>query len=109
MPLIREKQTHNAQKSRILTSYSYFGVDMRVTDKGQVTIPQEIRQQAGILPGSEVVFSFEAGRVVVSKVPDAANERKKRLQSLAVKARASMSSKFRKMNANEIMEFIRGD
>jgi AbrB family looped-hinge helix DNA binding protein len=82
---------------------------MKVTDKGQVTIPQDIRLQAGILPGSEVVFTFESGRVVVSKVPDAANERKKQLQSLAAKARASMSPKFRKMSADDIMGFIRGD
>jgi AbrB family looped-hinge helix DNA binding protein len=82
---------------------------MRITDKGQVTIPKDIRLQAGILPGSEVVFSFEGGRVWVSKVPDASNDRKKRLQELAIQARASMAPKFRKMSSDEIMEFIRGD
>lgn len=81
---------------------------MRITDKGQVTIPKEIRLQAGILPGSEVAFSFEGGRVLVSKVPDGSNARKKRLQALALQARASMSPKFRKMSSDEIMEFIRG-
>jgi len=29
---------------------------MRVTSKGQVTIPQDIREHAGFLPGSEVQF-----------------------------------------------------
>jgi AbrB family looped-hinge helix DNA binding protein len=82
---------------------------MKITDKGQVTIPKNIRLQAGILPGSEVVFSFEAGRVVVSKVMDETGDQKKRLQSLAAKARASMSPKFRAMSADDIMEFIRGD
>ena len=29
---------------------------MRITSKGQVTIPQAIREQAGLLPGCEVEF-----------------------------------------------------
>ncbi len=32
---------------------------MRVTSKGQVTIPQEIRRRLGIEPGSEVQFEVE--------------------------------------------------
>ncbi len=36
---------------------------MRVTSKGQVTIPQEIREKAGLLPNTEVEFEFD-GRVV---------------------------------------------
>ncbi len=32
---------------------------MRVTSKGQITIPQKIRDQIGILPGSEVEFYIE--------------------------------------------------
>jgi AbrB family looped-hinge helix DNA binding protein len=36
---------------------------MRITSKGQVTIPAEIRQQAGLLPHTEVQFEFD-GKVV---------------------------------------------
>ncbi|MFN3961165.1 MAG: AbrB/MazE/SpoVT family DNA-binding domain-containing protein [Parvularculaceae bacterium] len=36
---------------------------MRITSKGQVTIPQEIREKAGMLPNTEVEFDFD-GRVV---------------------------------------------
>jgi AbrB family looped-hinge helix DNA binding protein len=36
---------------------------MRVTSKGQVTIPAEIREQAGLLPHTEVNFEFD-GKVV---------------------------------------------
>ena len=32
---------------------------MRVTSKGQVTIPQKVRQQLGIAPGSEVDFQLD--------------------------------------------------
>ena len=36
---------------------------MRITSKGQVTIPAEIRERAGLLPNTEVEFEFD-GRVV---------------------------------------------
>lgn len=36
---------------------------MRITSKGQVTIPAEIREQAGLLPHTEVDFEFD-GKVV---------------------------------------------
>ncbi len=32
---------------------------MRITSKGQVTIPAEIRKQAGLLPQTEVEFEFD--------------------------------------------------
>src|SRR6266478_1984596 len=37
--------------------------EMRITSKGQVTIPAEIRERAGLLPYTEVDFKFD-GRVV---------------------------------------------
>jgi len=36
---------------------------MRITSKGQVTIPAEIREKAGLLPHTEVEFEF-VGKVV---------------------------------------------
>jgi AbrB family looped-hinge helix DNA binding protein len=33
---------------------------MRITAKGQVTIPREIRERADLLPGTDVVFTLEA-------------------------------------------------
>jgi len=36
---------------------------MRITSKGQVTIPAEIRLRAGLLPNTEVDFEFD-GKVV---------------------------------------------
>jgi AbrB family looped-hinge helix DNA binding protein len=32
---------------------------MRITSKGQVTIPAEIRERAGLLPQTEVEFDFD--------------------------------------------------
>lgn len=42
---------------------------MRITTKGQVTIPAKIREQAGLLPHTEVEFVFDGTsvRIVRSK------------------------------------------
>lgn len=44
---------------------------MRITSKGQVTIPQAIREQAGFLPNTEVEFLVEDGSVRLVKTADA--------------------------------------
>ena len=36
---------------------------MRITSKGQVTIPAEIREKAGLLPYTEVEFHFDGKAV----------------------------------------------
>jgi AbrB family looped-hinge helix DNA binding protein len=36
---------------------------LRITSKGQVTIPAEIRERAGLLPHTEVEFSFDGKAV----------------------------------------------
>ncbi len=43
---------------------------MRITSKGQVTIPQHIREQLGLHPNTEVVFSVEDGRAVITPQAD---------------------------------------
>jgi AbrB family looped-hinge helix DNA binding protein len=38
---------------------------MRITTKGQVTIPQGIREELGLTPHTEVVFTIERGAAVI--------------------------------------------
>jgi AbrB family looped-hinge helix DNA binding protein len=40
---------------------------MRITSKGQVTIPAEIRQRAGLLPQTEVEFLFDGQTVRIMR------------------------------------------
>lgn len=40
---------------------------MKITTKGQVTIPIEVRERLGLLPNTEVEFVVEAGRAVLRK------------------------------------------
>ena len=42
---------------------------MKVTSKGQVTIPSEIRKLLGIEPGGEVIFRVADGRVEILPSP----------------------------------------
>jgi AbrB family looped-hinge helix DNA binding protein len=51
---------------------------MRITSKGQVTIPIEMREKLGLLPDSEVVFELERDSVRIRKAPQA-NARGRRL------------------------------
>jgi len=44
---------------------------MRITSKGQVTIPVEIRERLGLLPETEVVFEVVGGAVKLRKTPGA--------------------------------------
>ncbi|WP_137131623.1 AbrB/MazE/SpoVT family DNA-binding domain-containing protein [Rhizobium sp. FY34] len=44
---------------------------MRVTEKGQVTIPKDIRDRLGITPGSDVEFVVADEGVMLVKVGDA--------------------------------------
>jgi AbrB family looped-hinge helix DNA binding protein len=40
---------------------------MRVTSKGQVTIPIEIREQAGLMPHTEVEFELDGAAVRIRR------------------------------------------
>ena len=73
---------------------------MRVTSKGQVTIPKAIREQAGITPGSEVEFTVEDGTVTVRPAPDRGRELVEHLRS----HREQFT-----MTTEEIMALTRGE
>ena len=83
---------------------------MLVTDKGQVTIPKHIRIAAGVAPGSEVTFSLEGSKIVITPVSTSIKEdRRIKLRAAAARVRGSFSAEFKQLGADEIMNFIRGD
>ena len=72
---------------------------MFVTEKGQVTIPKLIRTAAGVLPGSEVAFSLEAGNIVISKVSSGMKtDRRVKRRAAGAMVRKSTSPEFRQMS-----------
>jgi AbrB family looped-hinge helix DNA binding protein len=46
---------------------------MRITSKGQVTIPAEIRERAGLLPQTEVEFVFDGKSVRIVRAKPGKN------------------------------------
>ena len=74
---------------------------MRVTIKGQVTIPLHIREKLGITPATEVEFVEENGQVVLLKIKQvkAATRNFSKLLGVATV----------KMNTDEIMALTRSE
>jgi len=74
---------------------------MRVTTKGQVTIPLKIREKLRISPTSEIDFVEEKSRVYIVKRKgnDAATRKFRKLRGTATV----------KMTTDEIMALTRGD
>lgn len=52
---------------------------MKVGERGQVTIPKEIRNQLGLGPGTEVTFRLRGGVVELHKAPGPQREAVRRL------------------------------
>jgi AbrB family looped-hinge helix DNA binding protein len=76
---------------------------MRITSKGQLTIPQRVRDRAGLMPGTDVEVVFEGGVVQVRKTeprkPDAIDKR----------ISAFTGTGNRRHTTEELMALLRGD
>jgi AbrB family looped-hinge helix DNA binding protein len=76
---------------------------MRITSKGQVTIPLPIRQRLGLLPNTEVEFELDRDAVRVKRA--AAERRRGRGQALVDHMRGRGT---RRITTDEIMKLTRG-
>jgi len=81
---------------------------LRVTEKGQVTIPKHIRDKAGIRPGTEVDFRLEDGRVVVLKRLANESVRRKRGREILDYLDRMRGTANSGLTTDEIMEMTRG-
>jgi AbrB family looped-hinge helix DNA binding protein len=84
---------------------------MRITSKGQVTIPQEIREKAGLLPGTEVEFRYRRGQVVLSPLAAKPGEGRNSAARLALENARGTGNEpmFRGWTTDQIMAFLRGE
>jgi AbrB family looped-hinge helix DNA binding protein len=78
---------------------------MRITSKGQVTIPQEVREKTGLLPHTDVEFIIEQDGVRIVKVNH--GKRPSRGQ-LAVEALQRAAAARNALTTDEIMAMTRG-
>ncbi len=76
---------------------------MRITPKGQVTIPVEIREKLGLLPRCEVEFEVVGNAVRIRR----ARARSKRTRGRSVVARLRGKGSVR-MSTEEILALTRG-
>ncbi|MBY0332425.1 MAG: AbrB/MazE/SpoVT family DNA-binding domain-containing protein [Acetobacteraceae bacterium] len=80
---------------------------MRITSKGQVTIPQHIREQAGLLPMTEVEFGFQEGVVTLrAAAPGTAGDRG---AAILHHLRGRFRNTRERMTTDEIMALTRGE
>jgi AbrB family looped-hinge helix DNA binding protein len=77
---------------------------MRITAKGQVTIPQYVRERAGLMPGTDVEFEIEANVVRLVKATTGVG-RRTRGQKLVESLRGRGDFK---MTTDEIIALMRG-
>ncbi len=75
---------------------------MRITSKGQVTIPAEMRKLAGLQPNMDVEFDFRDGELVLRRAGG-----KTRGQLLVEKLRGAF--KGCGMTTDQIMQETRGE
>jgi AbrB family looped-hinge helix DNA binding protein len=75
---------------------------VKITTKGQVTIPQHIRERLGLLPETEVDFEVRGDVVVLRK----AGRRPRRGRNLIARMRGRGTVR---LSTDEILALTRGD
>jgi AbrB family looped-hinge helix DNA binding protein len=75
---------------------------MRITSKGQVTIPQDIREKLGLLPDTEVVFEIDRGAVRITRAAAGAGRTRGRELVAHMRGRATT-----RMTTDQIMRLMR--
>lgn len=88
---------------------------MKVTSKGQVTIPKEVRDKLGIMPGDEVGFREEGDAFIIEKsapaIIESDGERMVRLLvefGERMRREGKVDPHYANMTTDEIMEELRG-
>jgi AbrB family looped-hinge helix DNA binding protein len=75
---------------------------MRITSKGQVTIPIEIREKAGLLPDTEVEFRIKGNTVTLKRQTGSSSRRPRDLIN-RMRRKATVA-----MTTDEILALTRG-
>jgi AbrB family looped-hinge helix DNA binding protein len=65
---------------------------MRITSKGQVTVPQDIRNKLGLLPNTEVEFELKGNVAVLKKAGVSSRRGRGLLQAMRGKATTRLST-----------------
>ena len=82
---------------------------MRVTSKGQVTIPKHLRQRTGIVPGTEVEFAKRGDDLVLRKKTSSQRDAAGRDEEFEAYLEEVSGTLDLGMSTDEFMEFLRGE
>jgi antitoxin PrlF len=77
---------------------------MRITSKGQVTIPKGLRDELGFLPGTDVEFFEDGGEVRIRKLPGGRDRGKEIVERLEKASGGDIH-----LSTEEIMRMTRED
>jgi len=80
---------------------------MKITSKGQVTIPQAVREQAGMYPNSDVDFEVLDNGDVLLRLVAPAPVASVRASFERVRGSAN-AAEFKGMGTDDFMAFLRG-
>jgi AbrB family looped-hinge helix DNA binding protein len=78
---------------------------VRITSKGQVTIPQAVRERAGFLPNTEVEFILDGDLVMLVRARDPKRATRGALMIRHLRAHPAQAG----MTTDEIMALTRGE
>lgn len=81
---------------------------MRLTSKGQLTIPQHIREQLGLHPGTEVEFDVVDDTVRIRKAATQ-DQRRQQVRAWLERVRGSARHTKVQLTTDEIMALTRGE
>lgn len=73
---------------------------MRISSKGQVTIPANIRNKLGLLPNTEIFFEIEGSKAIICKGKANYKKSTSLIRSLTAKSTVKIST-------DEIMKLTR--
>ena len=71
----------------------------KLTSRGRITLPKEMREALGLVPGSQVEFDIEPGRVIL--------RRRRAIDAALDRWRGYLRGKF--PATDELMEDLRGE
>ena len=79
-----------------------------VTSKGQVTIPKDVREKAGIGPGAEVEFEVDGDVITLTRAKQRQRPGPSRGEKIVAALRGTRTVN-KELSTDEIMKLLRGD
>lgn len=77
---------------------------MRITSRGQVTIPAKIREQAGLVPGTEVKVELDGSAVRIARAEASSHDNRGRRLVAHLRGRGDVPA-----STDAIMALTRGE